>query len=81
MRTEEKTAPGTISAWSFRTAACDPKAGVFRLGGTLVGAAAFRRQEGELRAGLGFDDMAQTDDVDIGRFERLSFAIARSELA
>jgi hypothetical protein len=65
----------------LRTAASDPKAGLFRLGGNLVGAAAFRRQEGELRAGLGFDDMAPTDDVDIGRFERLSFAIARNKLA
>ena len=81
VRTEEKTAPGTISAWSFRTAASGSKAGIVRLGGTLVGAAAFRRQEGELGAILGFDDMAQTDDVEIGRFERLSFAIARSKLA
>ncbi len=50
-------------------------AGVFRLGGTLVGTLAFRHYEGELGVVLGFDQMAQTDDVDIASFERLSFAI------
>ncbi len=50
-------------------------AGVFRLGGTLVGTVAFRHYEGELGVALGFDQMAQTDDVDIASFERLSFAI------
>jgi hypothetical protein len=50
-------------------------AGVFRLGGTLVGTVAFRHYEGELGVALGFDQMAQTDDIDIGSFERLSFAI------
>jgi hypothetical protein len=51
-------------------------AGVFRLGGTLVGTAAFRHYEGELGVALGFDQLAQTGDIDIGSFERLSFAIA-----
>jgi hypothetical protein len=50
-------------------------AGVFRLGGTLVGTVAFRHFEGELGVVLGFEQMAQTDDIDIGSFERLSFAI------
>lgn len=50
-------------------------AGVFRLGGTLVGTVAFRHYEGELGVALGFDQLAQTGDIDIGSFERLSFAI------
>jgi hypothetical protein len=51
------------------------KVGVFRLGGTLVGTVAFRHYEGELGVALGCQQMAQTDDIDIGSFERLSFAI------
>jgi hypothetical protein len=51
------------------------RAGVFRLGGTLVGTVAFRHYEGELGVALGFDQLAQTGDLDIGSFERLSFAI------
>lgn len=51
------------------------RAGVFRLGGTVVGTMAFRLYEGELAAALGFDQIAQTGDLDIGSFERLSFAI------
>ena len=51
------------------------KCGVFRLGGTIVGTVAFKLYEGELGAALGFDQMAQTGDLDIGSFERLSFAI------
>jgi hypothetical protein len=54
------------------------KVGVFRLGGTLVGTLAFRHYEGELGIALGFDQLAQTDDIDIGSFERLSFAIGES---
>jgi hypothetical protein len=54
------------------------RAGVFRLGGTLVGTVAFRHYEGELGVALGFDQLAQTDDIDIGSFERLSFAIGDS---
>lgn len=50
-------------------------AGVFRLGGTLVGTVAFRHYEGELGVNYSFDQMAQTDDIDIASFERLSFAI------
>jgi hypothetical protein len=51
------------------------RAGVFRLGGTLVGTVAFRHYEGELGVALGFDQLAQTGDIDVGSFERLSFAI------
>lgn len=51
------------------------RAGVFRLGGTLVGTQAFRCYEGELGVHLGFDQSAQTDDIDIASFERLSIAL------
>lgn len=51
------------------------RTGVFRLGGTLIGTIAFRHYEGELGVPLGFDRMAQTGDIDVASFERLSFAI------
>lgn len=51
------------------------KAGVFRLGGTVVGTQAFRLYEGELGVRLDFDQAAQTDDIDIASFERLSLAL------
>ncbi|WP_106743419.1 nucleotidyltransferase family protein [Yoonia maritima] len=51
------------------------KAGVFRLGGTVVGTHAFRLYEGELGLRYGFDDTAQTGDIDIASFERLSLAL------
>ena len=50
-------------------------AGVFRLGGTVVGTHAFRLYEGELNLRLGLDHAAQTDDLDIASFERLSLAL------
>ncbi|MBK4217460.1 hypothetical protein JJJ17_16140 [Paracoccus caeni] len=50
-------------------------AGVFRLGGTIVGTHAFRLYEGELNLRYGFDQTAQTDDLDIASFERLSLAL------
>ena len=50
-------------------------AGVFRLGGTIVGTHAFRFYEGELGLRYGFDEAAQTDDLDIASFERLSLAL------
>lgn len=50
-------------------------AGVFRLGGTIVGTHAFRLYEGELNLRLGFEQTAQTDDIDIASFERLSLAL------
>jgi len=51
------------------------KAGVFRLGGKVVGTQAFRLYEGELGLRYRFDDMAQTGDIDIASFERLSLAL------
>ena len=49
--------------------------GVFRLGGTVVGTHAFRLYEGELGIRYRFDDIAQTGDLDIAQFERLSLAL------
>jgi hypothetical protein len=54
-------------------------AGVFRLGGTLVGTQAFRLYEGELGVRLSQDDAAQTKDVDIASYQKLSLAIADVE--
>ncbi len=51
------------------------KTGVFRLGGTLVGTNAFLCYEGELGIRIGFEEAAQTDDIDIASFERLSIVI------
>lgn len=50
-------------------------AGVFRLGGTIVGTQAFRFYEGELGVRLAFDQTAQTGDIDVASFERLSIAL------
>lgn len=50
-------------------------AGVFRLGGTIVGTHAFRLYEGELGIRYAFDQMAQTGDIDIASFEALSLAL------
>ena len=49
------------------------QAGVFRLGGTIVGTQAFRLYEGELGLRYDFDQTAQTDDI--ASFERLSLAL------
>lgn len=51
------------------------KAGLFRLGGTIVGTHAFRLYEGELGLRYSFDQLAQTSDIDIPSFERLSLAL------
>ncbi len=51
------------------------RTGVFRLGGTIVGTNAFRLYEGELGIRIGIDTIAQTDDLDIAQFERLSLAL------
>jgi hypothetical protein len=50
-------------------------AGVFRLGGTIVGTHAFRLYEGVLGVRYAFDQAAQTSDLDIASFERLSLAL------
>lgn len=51
------------------------RAGVFRLGGTVVGTQAFRHYEGVLGVRISADSAAQTDDIDIASFERLSLAL------
>lgn len=51
------------------------RAGVFRLGGTLVGTAAYALYQGELGVRLGSEDLAQTGDIDFASFERLSVAL------
>lgn len=50
-------------------------AGVFRLGGTVVGTHAFRLYEGEMNLRYDLTQAAQTDDLDIASFERLSLAL------
>ncbi|WP_428929431.1 nucleotidyltransferase family protein [Marinibacterium sp. SX1] len=50
-------------------------AGVFRLGGTLVGTNAFRLYEGELGLRLPLGGMANTGDIDIAQFQKLSLAL------
>lgn len=54
------------------------KAGVFRLGGVVVGTTAFRLYEGELGLRLSLDETATTQDVDIASFEKLSLALEDS---
>ncbi|WP_244270973.1 nucleotidyltransferase family protein [Thioclava nitratireducens] len=50
-------------------------AGTFRLGGTIVGTNAFRLYEGELGIRLPLGGMANTGDIDIAQFEKLSIAL------
>lgn len=54
------------------------QAGVFRLGGILVGTHAFRLCEGELGVRLSFDQAVQT--VDIASVERVSLALSLDEV-
>lgn len=51
------------------------RAGVFRLGGTLVGTAAYGLYQGELGVRFGSEELAQTGDIDFASFERLSVAL------
>jgi hypothetical protein len=51
------------------------RAGVFRLGGTVIGTQAFKLYEGELAVRLGKTDLTQTGDIDIAQFEHLSLAL------
>lgn len=51
------------------------RAGMFRLGGTLVGTGAYGLYEGELGVRFTSDELARTGDIDIASFERLSVAI------
>lgn len=50
-------------------------AGTFRLGGTMVGTNAFRLYEGELGIRLPLGGVANTGDIDIAQFEKLSVAL------
>jgi hypothetical protein len=51
------------------------QAGVFRLGGTIIGTNAFRLYECELGIRIRQTDIMQTGDLDIAQFERLSLAL------
>lgn len=51
------------------------RAGVFRLGGTLVGTAAYALYQGELGVRFDSEELAQTGDIDFASFERLSVAL------
>jgi hypothetical protein len=51
------------------------RAGVFRLGGTLVGAAAYGLYQGGLGVRMDHEELAQTGDIDFVSFERLSAAL------
>jgi hypothetical protein len=51
------------------------KAGVFRLGGVVVGTIAFLLFEGELGLRLATDESARTSDIDIASFEKLVLAL------
>lgn len=51
------------------------RAGLFRLGGTLVGTGAYGLYQGELGVRMDYEELAQTGDVDFASFERLSVAL------
>ncbi|MDG3043121.1 nucleotidyltransferase family protein [Roseicyclus marinus] len=51
------------------------RAGIFRLGGTLLGTQAFRLYEGELGFKIDFGSSAVTDDIDMASCERLSIVL------
>lgn len=51
------------------------RAGMFRLGGTLIGTAAFALYQGELGVRMDAERLAQTGDIDLASFQRLSVAL------
>ncbi|QPC43834.1 hypothetical protein HW532_14740 [Kaustia mangrovi] len=51
------------------------RAGVFRLGGTLVGTSAYSLYQGELGVRMDHEELAQTGDIDFASFERLSVVL------
>lgn len=51
------------------------RVGVFRLGGTLIGTAAYALYQGELGVRFDAEELAQTGDIDLASFERLSVAL------
>ncbi|MDP4033290.1 MAG: GSU2403 family nucleotidyltransferase fold protein [Pseudorhodobacter sp.] len=65
----------SLDATTASLIAAFAQSGVFRLGGTIVGTHAFRLYEGELGLAYSLDATAQTGDLDIASFERLSLAL------
>ncbi len=51
------------------------RAGIFRLGGTLVGTSAYGLYQGDLGVRMDREELAQTGDIDVASFERLSVAL------
>lgn len=51
------------------------RAGVFRLGGTIVGTSAYSLYQGDLGVRMDYEELAQTGDMDFASFERLSVAL------
>ncbi|WP_342666423.1 GSU2403 family nucleotidyltransferase fold protein [Tateyamaria sp. ANG-S1] len=51
------------------------RAGLFRLGGTMIGTGAYALYQGELGVRFDTDELAQTGDIDFASFERLSLAL------
>lgn len=51
------------------------RAGVFRLGGTLIGTSAYALYQGELGVRFDSEELAQTGDIDFASFQRLSVAL------
>lgn len=51
------------------------RAGMFRLGGTLVGTTAYGLYQGDLGVRMDYEELAQTGDIDFASFERLSVAV------
>uniref|UniRef100_UPI0028126FF8 GSU2403 family nucleotidyltransferase fold protein n=1 Tax=Chelativorans sp. TaxID=2203393 RepID=UPI0028126FF8 len=51
------------------------RAGVFRLGGTLVGTSAYSLYQGDLGVRMDHEELAQTGDIDFASFERLSVVL------
>jgi hypothetical protein len=72
MRTESLLGLDGANASLLRSLA---NAGLFRLGGTLVGTVAFRLYEAELGVKITVDELLNTNDIDIASFTRLSLAL------
>lgn len=51
------------------------RAGVFRLGGTLVGTTAYGLYQGDLGVRMDFEELALTGDIDPASFQRLSVVL------
>ncbi len=51
------------------------RTGMFRLGGTLVGTTAYGLYQGELGVRMDYEELAQTGDIDVASFERLSVVL------